>query len=244
MKATILAILKSSFRSRKSRNRLAFHNILRQKSSTKQKFSEIYKQNLWNSSESGSGVGSEVGYTETLRNWLVSVIPKYNVHTFVDAPCGDFNWMRLVLPKVDIEYFGFDIVDSVIDQNKKEFSNSDVHFEVADICEDELPSCDFLMVRDCLFHLSYDDIDRFLKNISGVDYRYLLTTTHIVDSAYNNSDITTGAFRHLSLFSAPFSFDNKSVLERINDYPAGYKVSREMILIAKADVPQQLVRNV
>jgi len=240
VKATIIAILIFPF---SLHRRLMYRDMLKQRSA-KQKFSAIYQNNFWRSPESSSGEGSEVSYTKILRNWLVLAIPKYNVHTFVDAPCGDFNWMQLVLPKVDIEYFGFDIVDSVICKNKKEFSNSAVHFGVADICEDELPSCDFLMVRDCLFHLSNEDIDRFLKNISCVDYKYLLTTTHIVDSTHNNLDISTGDFRFVDLFSAPFCFDNNSVIERINDYPVGHNAPREMILIAKVDVPQQLVRNV
>ena len=45
----------------------------------KEKFSEIYKSNLWSSSESLSGEGSEVSYTEPLRKWLISIIQTLKV---------------------------------------------------------------------------------------------------------------------------------------------------------------------
>ncbi|NND92967.1 MAG: class I SAM-dependent methyltransferase [Granulosicoccus sp.] len=224
----------------KYRRRWAYRKMLLG-SSAKEKFSEIYEKNFWGSTESISGGGSEFDFTERLREWLVSAIPKYNVRTFVDAPCGDFNWMQHVLPDVDVEYFGFDIVDSVIVENARKHSTDSVHFAVADICTDELPPCDLLMVRDCLFHLSFEDIDRFLKNLSGIDYRYLLTSTHIVDPNFRNSNIATGHFRKIDLFKDPFHFREDSVLERIDDYPSGSKSPREMLLLEKVNVPTSLV---
>ena len=41
--------------------------------SNKERFSEIYRKNLWNSSESGSGMGSEIEYTEKIREWLINI---------------------------------------------------------------------------------------------------------------------------------------------------------------------------
>ena len=225
------------------KRRIAYQNMFKKKSS-KQRFSAIYEKKFWSMGESGSGEGSEIEYTERLRNWLVDAIPKYGVRKLVDAPCGDFNWMRLVVPKLGIEYFGFDIVDGVIDENRNKYADDKTHFAVADICEDELPSCDLLMVRDCLFHLSFKDINRFLENIAEVDYKYLLTTTHIVEKEFRNSDITTGAFRLIDLFTAPFNFKEKDILERVDDYPISYAIPREMILIAKAAVPKELTHDV
>ncbi len=208
--------------------------------SPKQRFSEIYKSNLWASDESGSGGGSEANYTQTLRNWLVAAIRKHDVRTIVDAPCGDFNWMKLVLPEVDVEYCGFDIVDSVIERNKATFGSDSIHFAVADICSDELQPCDFLFVRDCLFHLSFEDVDRFLKNIAGLDYKFLLTNTHLPGEGFENSDILTGDFRLIDLYRAPFNFDRGSALECVDDHPPGFSIPREMILIEKKNVPLSL----
>lgn len=223
----------------KYRRRWAYKKMLRS-STAKEKFSEIYEKNFWGSTESISGGGSEIEYTKNLREWLVSAIPKFGVQTFVDAPCGDFNWMQKVVPEVNIEYFGLDIVDSVIEENKKRHATDSIHFIVADICSDTIPSCDLLMVRDCLFHLAFDDINKFLENLSTVDYRYLLTTTHIVEEGFNNSDITTGHFRKIDLFSAPFNFPANSIIEQIADYKEGSSTPRKMVLIEKAYVPRSL----
>ena len=58
------------------------------------------------------------------------------------------------------------------------------------------------MVRDCLFHLSFDDINQTLKNISRVDYKFLITTSHMTDEDYVNSDIKSGDFRWLDISMA------------------------------------------
>jgi hypothetical protein len=221
------------------RKRKAYKKMLTL-SNPKDRFAEIYEKNLWCSSETLGGEGSEIAYTQPLRSWLVSNIPKLNVKNFVDAPCGDYNWMKLVIPKVDINYIGIDIVDSVINKNKSEYGSSKVDFRIGNICEDLLPACDIIMVRDCLFHLSFEDINKFLVNVRRTDYKYLLTSTHIVEQDFNNSDIITGDFRFIDLFSDPFNFDPKLLRDRISDYPKGYSIKREMILIEKKFVPTSL----
>jgi len=210
--------------------------------SSKEKFSDIYKHNLWSSAESVSGEGSEISYTAPLRRWLIENINLLNVKTFVDAPCGDFNWMKLVLPEVNINYIGLDIVDKVIEQNQALYGSDQIKFGVANICEDKLPDCDIVMVRDCLFHLSYEDINNFLLNLSKTDYKYLLTTTHMVDQNFENSNIITGDFRLIDLFSGPFYFDSAKVKVRVEDFPEGYSLKREMILVEKDFVPTQLAK--
>ena len=68
-----------------------------------------------------------------------------------DAPCGDFNWMKLVLNKCDINYIGGDIVENLINDLNKQFSSSKRLFINIDITQDKLPDADLMMVRDCLF---------------------------------------------------------------------------------------------
>ena len=84
------------------------------------RFEEIYRNNFWSSVESLSGEGSEVEYTSSIRRWLIENLPKLNIKVFVDAPCGDFNWMKLVLPKLDLNYTGLDIVPSLINKNNED----------------------------------------------------------------------------------------------------------------------------
>ncbi len=148
--------------------------------------------------------------------------------------------MKLVIPEVDINYIGLDIIDDLITKNKHKFESKKVNFKVANICQDELPSCDIIMVRDCLFHLSYYDINQFLINLSKTNYKYLLTTNHIVEKGFENTNIITGDFRIIDLFREPFDFDSKLVKDRVNDFIYVDIIKREMILIEKQDVPTSL----
>jgi SAM-dependent methyltransferase len=211
--------------------------------SPKQRFAAIYKNNFWLSKESGSGSGSELENTKSIRSELPLLVRKFGIKSIVDAPCGDLNWMRLVLSEVDVSYIGLDIVDKVIEGNKKNILGENIKFSVADICDDKIPDCDLLMVRDCLFHLSYDDIEKFLNNISGCQYRYLLTSNHTeLGDSFKNQNIVTGDFRLIDLFSQPFLFDKAKVMHSIRDDIVNIKgvTKREMSLFSKADVPRKI----
>ena len=206
----------------------------------KDRFTKIYEDKSWTSTESASGPGSDVAYTQNLRDWLQLVIRQRDIKTIVDAPCGDFNWMKMVLPNVDVKYYGLDIVAPLIELNRKLYTGENIEFCEADICSDTLPNCDILMVRDCLFHLSFRDADRFLKNIEDLDYEYLLTTTHKVEEGFANQDIMTGDFRIIDLFAKPFHFIESSVVDRVEDFPVVHPLEREMVLIRKVDVPTSI----
>jgi SAM-dependent methyltransferase len=209
--------------------------------SLEKRFTDIYNENIWESEESRSGPGSELAYTEALRDWLVENIPALEIKVLLDAPCGDFNWMRDVVRLINVDYVGLDIVPSLIEENARRYATHSIKFEVANICEDVLPSCDLIMVRDCLFHLSFDDVDKFLRNLSRLDYKYLLTTTHILEQGFQNSDIESGGFRLIDLFTSPFDFEETKVADRIFEPPVFEpemgEIRRELVLIRKEFVP-------
>jgi len=205
------------------------------------RFDEIYDQNYWSSSESKSGFGSEIAFTKPLRNWLAQIIPKLGVKNFVDAGCGDFNWMKVL--KLDVKYVGLDIIPRLIDNNNRLYRESSIKFELANICEDKIPTCDLIMVRDCLFHLSYEDINKFFINLARTEYKYLLTTSHIVESNFKNKDISSGYFRLINIFKPPFDFDKNNILDRVYDCPKEYRIAREMILLEKKYVPTKLTER-
>ena len=240
---TILAIIllpftfKERIRQKKIRTDT---DLIIEKATLKERFNLIYKKNIWDSKESRSGEGSEIYYTERLRNWMIEVLPKYQIKKLIDAPCGDFNWMKLVVSEIEIEYYGFDIVDSLIKNNNALYRGDKVQFGIANICEDKLPNCDLLIVRDFLFHLSYNDINKFLENISNINYKYLLTTTHILEENFVNKDIKSADYRLIDLFKEPFNFNSKKVINRVDDFPTEEPVPREMILLCKSDVPKSI----
>jgi tetratricopeptide (TPR) repeat protein len=198
-------------------------------------FSNIYKHNLWGG-ETKSGPGSSLKEDKPITLWMKKNLRKLGIRTIVDAACGDFNWMRYIICDSDINYRGFDIVEELIKKNQRLYGTENIKFEHANICETPLPSCDLLIVRHCLFHLGYSDINNFLKNISLVNYKYLLTDTHVLDDTFENRDILSGEFRLIDLYSTPFNFKKNKVLEKIRE-GFNIKYPKDVLLFDKKDVP-------
>jgi hypothetical protein len=207
------------------------------KGSLERRFSYIYKLNFWNNLESASGGGSTKTITANLRAMLPKLLADFQVKSLCDAPCGDFTWMREIITNLDIKYTGVDIVPDLIDRLKP-FSNDHIYFEHGDIRSFDFNGFDLILVRDCLFHFSYEDIDLFLKNLSNCDYRYLLTTSYYPDFSFENRDIATGDFRRIDLLSPPFDFPRKFIYE-VSDW-AEPESRRYLYLWEKNQVPIQL----
>ncbi len=183
------------------------------------KLSTYFRKNKWGdeSSETVSGSGSTLKYTENLRQKLPALLKKYDVKVFLDAPCGDFNWMKEV-GLSDIQYIGMDIVPDLIIQNHSRYARVGRVFLAGDITRDALPMSDLMQCRDCLFHLPYKDIVRFLDNFARSTIPYLLTTTHLLT---HNKDIERpGQWRQLNLKRPPFRFPEP--LETIDDWIEGH----------------------
>lgn len=169
------------------------------------RFTVIYARNSWGSKESVSGTGSTLAMTESIRSELPILLSKFDIKSIFDAPCGDFNWMRLIDLK-GISYTGADIVKPLIDNLQQEFSSDVVKFVHLDITQNSFPRSDLVITRDCLFHLSYLDILATLDNFVISRSKFFLTTSYVNKGNFNNSDIRSGGFRLIDLFSSPFSF--------------------------------------
>ncbi|MDA7788008.1 class I SAM-dependent methyltransferase [Sphingomonadaceae bacterium] len=205
----------------------------------RERFSAIYDNKLWLSDESLSGGGSDEYHTTQIRSELPKLIRAHNIKSVVDAGCGDFNWLRLIRKKLDIEYTGLDIVESVIINNKK-YQDARTQFHVADVISDPIPDCDLLIVRDVLFHLSFHDIEKFLFNLKDTNYRYLLTTSHVFSREHKNTDIETGDFRKIDLEARPFFFNFLKATDQFEDHPDGFVHPRRLGLFEKSAVPLAL----
>ena len=201
-------------------------------------FVEIYERNIWESAESRSGVGSEARVTENLREHLPIIFERFAINSILDAPCGDFNWMRLVTLPPTMSYIGWDIVPQVIQSNVARHANSQRRFSVANILADDFPKVDLLICRDCLFHFSHADIRRVLQNFVTSGIPFLLTTTHRDLDDSTNTDIETGYFRRIDLFAKPFNFPPE-VLYRVDDYAPGH-LARQMCLWNRSQVQSAL----
>ena len=204
------------------------------------RFTQIYEKNHWGDKESISGVGSTVEYTKNIRSELPRIFHKFQISSVFDAPCGDFNWMKLVLNDSKIQYIGGDIVLPLINRNNSLYSRDGVEFIHIDLTKELFPKVDLMICRDCLFHLSYQDIFLVLNNFVNSEIKFLLTTTHIEDDIKNNN-IETGDFRLIDLLSGPFYFSD-DVLYQFEDWNDP-EPRRQMCLWTKAQIVEVLKCN-
>ena len=164
-----------------------------------------FRRGRWNveGGETHSGSGSTLRYTENLRRELPAILSKYNVRTLLDAPCGDFNWMRMV-ELGDVKYVGMDIVDDIVSDNRQQYATDKRVFLAGDITRSRLPRADAMLCRDCLFHLTYGQVSDFFSNFLRSEIPLLLLTSHLL---YRNKDIDrAGHFRQLNMRRPPFGF--------------------------------------
>lgn len=171
--------------------------------STAETFRQIRASNHWRSDVSVSGLGSDLVQTAAIRAALPPLLAELQVTTMLDLPCGDGGWISTLALPVR-EYTGADIVPELVEANSRTYGNEQRRFALLDLTRDELPRADLLLCRDCLVHLSGDDIWRALHNVKRSGIRYLLTTTFTAQESYE--EITTGDWRALNLERAPFHF--------------------------------------
>lgn len=166
-------------------------------------FSRIYRSRAWFGSESASGPGSDLEWTEEIRHKLPQLFRELGVRTFLDAPCGDFNWMRHV-DLSTVEYVGVDVVDELIADNRQKYESNGVRFVRADITKDALPPADLILCRDCLVHMPLKWDIAALRNFKRSGASYLLTTTF--PHTTKNEDILMGHWRPMNMELTPFGF--------------------------------------
>lgn len=166
-------------------------------------FSTMYARKLWGGHESRSGGGSGLEQTNKVREQLPSLINELNIKMILDAPCGDYHWMKEVRLE-NVRYIGADIVEEVVAGNRKKFADEFHRFVVLDIMNDELPEADLILCRDCLVHLSFRDVTSVIQNFKHSKSNYLLATTFT--GQVENANIQTGEWRPLNLQCSPFNF--------------------------------------
>jgi len=169
-----------------------------------QRFKEIYEKNLFGGEESRSGPGSSLVQTEHLRLELPRLIEDFGITSFLDAPCGDCNWIA-TLDWGKISYTGVDVVSELICANQVRLEKRNMQFIVADLCEASLPRADLIFCRDCWVHLPFPQIRACLENFRRSGASYLVATTFPATKL--NRDLEPGAiWRTLNLQKPPFCF--------------------------------------
>ncbi len=180
-----------------------------------------FNDKIWHGQqdESRSGAGSTLAFTERLRAQLPAFLEKHGVGTFLDAPCGDWNWMASV-DLGDIHYIGGDIADAVVEEVRAAHGGPNRDFILLDITSDPLPKADMMMARDVLFHLKFWLRWKFLENFVASGTPLLLTTMHHIKA--NKKLGKNGGFTKFNPMAAPFNFPAPidMIHETADDLPA------------------------
>ncbi|KAB7643859.1 class I SAM-dependent methyltransferase [Polymorphobacter fuscus] len=171
-------------------------------SDRKSAFSTIYRDNRWGSRESVSGRGSTLDNTGSVRTELPKLLEALDVETFLDAPCGDFNWARHLRLPERTRYIGGDIVEALVADLQDKYSDARHRFINIDIVDGPLPQADLWLCRHVLFHLSNADIRATLRNFAASSIEWLVTESLFTGTT--NADITSGGFRLINLLAPPF----------------------------------------
>lgn len=165
-------------------------------------FTTIYRTNRWGSPETRSGPGSERPRMKHVVGRLDALIRELGVRSVLDAPCGDFNWMRDVALE-GVHYVGGDVVGDLVSDNARRYAGPGRTFRQLDFTTDALPQVDLILCRDALVHFSYHHVARALTRFKDSGSRYLLTTTF--PQTRENVDITTGWWRPINLQLEPLA---------------------------------------
>lgn len=178
--------------------------LFSRKRTVRETFTRIYKRNLWEGGESRSGTGSGITETGALREELSALIARLRVTSVLDAPCGDFFWMKdIVLDRVN--YVGADIVRDIIRDNQERHGTPSRRFTCLDITRDALPHAELILCRDCLVHMTFAHAHAALANFKRTGATYLLTTTF--NGADENRELIGDLdWRPLNLELDPFNF--------------------------------------
>jgi hypothetical protein len=211
-------------------------------------FTQIYTQRLWgcvpgDSQPFFSGLGSwdpqvVAPYVAAVRSALAAMPHKPHM---VDLGCGDFQ-VGAQIRDACASYIACDIVEPLIEHNRKRYAHTGTDFRVLDLTRDALPAGDVACVRQVLQHLSNSEIAGSLAKLAAT-YRYLIVTEHLpLGSFVPNLDKPTGSGIRLfdgsgiDLTLPPFNL-RVTALRRLCEAPQMGGVIRTFLYELPADRP-------
>lgn len=200
---------------------------------TKAVMNQIYEQHLWggNQFDFYSGEGSHT--SEIVEPYIEAVLTFFKSHhnslTVCDLGCGDF-YIGQQLVAYTKTYIAVDIVDTLIERNKRLYNYKHLEFQCLDLSKDQLPEGDCVILRQVLQHLSNKDIQSIVPKLMA--FKFVIITEHLPIGDFTaNEDILSGQGIRLkkgsgvNLLEAPFNLKIKKS-EVLNDHILQSKKSR------------------
>jgi SAM-dependent methyltransferase len=170
-------------------------------------FTYIYENDLWGR---GSGLGSFPEFTQPYVVTLQRFLHDYEIRSVVDVGCGDWELSRLI-DWDGVDYLGLDIVEPLIEANRKAFATSSIAFEVATVGE-PLPAADLVLCKDVLQHLPNAVVADYLSEFRQ-RFKHALVTNDVYPYVEINAECPLGGSRPVRPDLEPFSQECTLVLE-------------------------------
>ena len=171
-------------------------------------FEDIYENNKWEmgQSESKSGFGSTLKFTENIRKFIVDFIREHRINTMLDTSCGDWNWMKIIQNEL-CDYTGIDVVEQLIKTNNENYSSNKIKFINSDFLSfikniPENQSYDLIFCRHTLEHLTTEYNIEFLNECKRV-CKYLFVTGYN-DINRKNAQLPANIYRPINLELEPY----------------------------------------
>lgn len=196
-------------------------------------FTHIYTHALWGKNEQGegfSGGGSLYNNAKPYIQLLEKFLKEHDITSVVDAGCGDWQFSKQINWE-GIYYRGYDVVEYVINKNKKLFEKPNIEFFHLNFITHELPEADLLVCKEVLQHLSNDDILAFIPQFSK--YKYCLITNEVYPQTLtsHNPNIVAGKSNKIDLSQPPFNVKGRVLLN--------YKIGGEVHQVFFIDNTQE-----
>ncbi|MCL7754964.1 class I SAM-dependent methyltransferase [Polaribacter sp. Z022] len=196
------------------------NKIKKQPWPTKDAMKQVYEMQLWGNNQTPfySGEGSHKleiinPYIKTISSFLNDFKEPISV---LDLGCGDFNIGKHFV-ELTKKYIAVDIVENLIDYNKKTFNKENLEFFCLNIAKDNLPKVDCVIIRQVLQHLSNKEVINIVEKL--YQYKYIILTEHLPYGAFTpNLDIISGQGIRIKkqsgilLLEAPFNLKVKEEL--------------------------------
>ena len=169
-------------------------------------------------------------YVATLQRFLHD----YDIKSVVDLGCGDWQFSRLI-DWSGVEYLGLDVVEAVVEANRKEFATDSIAFAVEAVGE-PLPPADLVVCKDVLQHLPLAGVAHYLAEFRE-RYQHVLITNDVFPDRDTNVEISPGAGRAIRPDLEPFSEKCTLVLEWEISALGGYWIKHTYHLSGAAGPP-------
>jgi hypothetical protein len=194
-------------------------------------FSRIYSTLRWSADGGGSGTGSTMSATATLRAYLEMLVYRHQITRVLDAPCGSSHWwpellgrLRSVVPC--FTYSGVDVVSSVVEASKAAYAHDPLTtFQLADLSAPGVGALlragsgsggfDLALCRDALQHLPMPLAVSVLENLGATGARLIALGSYLEETS--NHDIPLGEYYKINLLLPPFSLNESSAVDVINE---------------------------